>query len=365
MKTTISVIKADVGSLPGHVVVPDEMLEACREDLNKVKGETITDFHVANCGDDIDLIMTHDKGVDNEKVHELAWDAFHSAVKIAKDRKYYGAGQDLLKEAFAGNVRGMGPGIAELELEERPSEPIIVWACDKTAPAAFNLPMFKIFANPFNTAGLVIDTKMHSGFRFEVHDIKKGRRIFLNCPEEMYDLLSLIGISERYVIKRVFKKDDTPAATVSTEKLSLIAGEYVGKDDPVAVTRAQSGFPAVGEELEAFAHPHLVPGWMRGSHIGPLMPVSQKEATPTRFDGPPRVVALGFQLNDGELQGPKDLFDDVAFDRTREKASEIADYIRRHGPFQPHLLPEEELEYTTIPKVIERMEDRFESLEKE
>lgn len=363
MKTTVSVIKADVGSLPGHVKAPPEMLEACEKDLEEAKGDTIKDYHVTNCGDDIDLIMTHDKGVDHEDIHGLAWDAFQSAVKIAKDKRYYGAGQDLLKEAFSGNVRGMGPGIAEMEIEERPSEPIIVWACDKTAPAAFNLPIFRMFGNPFNTAGLVIDPKLHVGFKFEVHDIKKGRRIFLECPEEMYDLLSLIGISERYVIKRVFKKDDTPAASISTEKLSLIAGEYVGKDDPVAVTRAQSGYPAVGEELEAFAHPALVPGWMRGSHIGPLVPVSQEEATPTRFDGPPRVMALGFQLNEGTLEGPGDLFDDVAFDQSREKAMETADYIRRHGPFQPHLLPEEELEYTTIPKVIDRMEDRFESLE--
>lgn len=364
MKTTVSVIKADVGSLPGHVEAPDEMLEVCREDLSEaVDEDVIRDFHVANCGDDIDLIMTHDKGVDNDSVHGLAWDAFQSAVKIAKDRKYYGAGQDLLKDAFSGNVRGMGPGAAEIEFEERPSDPVIVFACDKTAPSAFNLPIYKMFADPFTTAGLIIDPRMHPGFKFEVHDIKEGRRIFLECPEEIYDLISLIGITDRYVIKHVFQKDGTPAASISTEKLSQIAGEYVGKDDPVAVTRAQSGLPAVGEELEAFAFPHLVQGWMRGSHHGPLIPVSQESATPTRFDGPPRVMALGFQINEGTLEGPKDLFDDVAFDRAREKGMEAADYIRRHGPFQPHLLSEEDLEYTTIPQVIERLEDRFEPLE--
>ena len=31
-------------------------------------------------------------------------------------------GQDLLKDSFSGNVRGMGPGVAEIEMEERPSE---------------------------------------------------------------------------------------------------------------------------------------------------------------------------------------------------------------------------------------------------
>jgi len=34
---------------------------------------------------------------------------------------------------------------------------------------------------------------------------------------------------------------DEPAAAVSTEKLFEIAGEYVGKDDPVALVRSQSG----------------------------------------------------------------------------------------------------------------------------
>ena len=36
-----------------------------------------------------------------------------------------GAGQDLLKEAFSGNVRGMGPAVAELEFEERTNEPFL------------------------------------------------------------------------------------------------------------------------------------------------------------------------------------------------------------------------------------------------
>jgi fructose 1,6-bisphosphate aldolase/phosphatase len=152
-------------------------------------------------------------------------------------------------------------------------------------------------------------------------------------------------------------------AAVSTEKLAHIAGEYVGKDDPVAVVRAQSGLPALGEVLEPFAFPHLVSGWMRGSHNGPLMPVSLMDAKCTRFDGPPRVLALGFQVNDATLVGPVDLFDDPAFDPTRKKAAEIADYMRRHGPFEPHRLPLSEMEYTTLPKVLSKLSPRFEAVE--
>ena len=32
---------------------------------------------------------------------------------------------------------------------------------------------------------------MHEGFRFEVHDVKGHQRIFFDCPEESYDLLSV------------------------------------------------------------------------------------------------------------------------------------------------------------------------------
>ncbi|MGC8816628.1 MAG: fructose-1,6-bisphosphate aldolase/phosphatase [Candidatus Hadarchaeum sp.] len=365
MKTTISVIKADVGSIPGHVKVPDELLEIAEKSLKAAQQKgVIKSYHVTNCGDDLELIMSHDKGEDNPKIHGLAWETFKKAAALAKKRKYYGAGQDLLVEAFSGNVRGMGPGVAEFEIEERPSEPIIVLMCDKTSPSAFNLPFYKIFADPFNTAGLVIDSKIHEGFRFEVHNIKEGERIFLNCPEELYDLLSLIGLSSRYVIKRIFRKDGAVAAVASTERLSFIAGKYVGKDDPVAIARAQSGFPAVGEILEAFAFPQLVPGWMRGSHRGPLMPVSREEARPTRFDGPPRVMAYGFQVCEGELIGPVDLFGDPSFDLARKRAIEVSEYMRRHGPFEPHLLSLEELEYTTLPDVIEKLKKRFEPIKK-
>ncbi|MHC1599158.1 MAG: fructose 1,6-bisphosphatase, partial [Candidatus Methanofastidiosia archaeon] len=96
-----------------------------------------------------------------------------------------------------------------------------------------------------------------------------------------------------------------------------------------------------------------------GSHNGPIMPVAQRNAVCTRFDGPPRVVALGFQLANGRLVGPVDLFDDPGFDNARSLAKDAADYMRRHGPFEPHRLPLSEMEYTTMPKVLGKLKDRF------
>jgi len=357
MRTTISVIKADIGGAPGHATCNQKLIEEAEKNLKKAK--IIEDFYVTHCGDDLQLIMIHKKGVDNKKIHELAWNTFMKCTNISKKEKFYGAGQDLLKDTFSGNVRGLGPGIAEMEFEERKSDPVLVFMADKTEAGAWNLPLFKMFADPFNTAGLVIDPKMHEGFVFEVLDTRNGKKVKLKTPEEMYDLLALIGSPNRYVVREVHSKSGEIAAVTSTQKLSQMAGRYVGKDDPVCIVRAQSGFPAVGEVLEPFTFPFLVAGWMRGSHNGPFMPVPLKYAKCTRFDGPPRVACLGLQIANSKITAVEDMFDDVGFEKAREQANEIANYIRNHGPFQPHRLPDEEMEYTTLPQVLKKLKNRF------
>jgi len=359
-KLTISVIKADIGGYVGHSSMHPNIMTKAMQSLEKFKNKgTIIDFHVTHCGDDLELILTHRQGYDAQEIHKMAWDIFVECTNIAKEMKLYGAGQDLLSDAFSGNVKGLGPGVAELEFEERKSEPVIIFAADKTSPGAWNMPLYKIFADPFNTIGLVIDPSMHDGFTFEVLDIFGDKIVKLNTPEDLYDLLVLIGASEHYIINAIYKKSGEKAAATSTQKVNLMAGRYVGKDDPVMIVRCQSGLPAVGEVLEPFSMPHFVAGWMRGSHWGPLMPVSVENANPTRFDGPPRVIALGFQLNNGTLIGPRDLFADPSYDLARQQANEIANYIRRHGPFEPQRLPLSDMEYTTLPHVLKKLKDKF------
>ncbi|MHA2609536.1 MAG: fructose-1,6-bisphosphate aldolase/phosphatase [bacterium JZ-2024 1] len=361
MRVTISVIKADVGGFVGHSHIHEALLDEAEKHLGKAKENGfLIDYRVMACGDDLELIMTHTYGENAEGVHHLAWNTFLACTEVAKKLKLYGAGQDLLKDAFSGNVKGLGPGVAEMEIDERPSEPIVVFMGDKTSPSAWNLPLYKMFADPFTTAGLVIDPKMIKGFRFEVLDVKEGKSVQLNTPEESYVLLALIGAVERYLIRKVYRReDDLLCAVASTQKLALIAGKYVGKDDPVLIVRAQAGLPAIGEILEGFTFPHLVEGWNRGSHFGPLFPVAFREANTSRFDGPPRVIAAGFQMASGVLHGPVDLFDDPAFDTIRTWASQIASYMRWHGPFEPHRQPLESMEYTTLPQILESLADRF------
>ena len=361
MRITLSVIKADIGGFVGHSDTHPEVVNTVRRRVEESvqKGELI-DADILTCGDDIAIVVTHQHGVDSELVHKMAWEAFEQGTEVAKKLKLYGAGQDLLSDAFSGNIKGLGPGVAEMEFEERPSEPVIVFFADKTSPSAWNLPLYEMFADPMSTAGLVIDPKMHDGFTFEVLDMFSGKAVRLSTPAETYDLLALIGSVEKYVVKSVYRNyDGEIAATASTQRLSLIAGKYVGKDDPVMIVRAQSGFPAVGEILEPFSKPWIVEGWMRGSHNGPLMPVSFEDARPSRFDGPPRVIAAGYQLAEGKLEGPTDLFRDPAFDKARAVAQEMADLIRRQGIFEPHRLPPDEMEYTSLPKILTKLEGRF------
>ncbi len=360
MKVTITAIKADIGGFVGHSSCHPDVVETVAKKIKNAKEtKLLIDYDIRTCGDDIFIVMTHTNGVDSEKVHKLAWDAFVDGTAVAKDLKLYGAGQDLLKDAFSGNVKGMGPGCAEMEFEERLGEPVIVFMADKTSPGAWNFPLFKMFGDPMNTAGLVIDPSMHDGFIFEVLDIYENKIFEFYLPEEMYDLLVFIGAAENFVIRRVWRKSDKEIGAISsTQKLNLIAGKYIGKDDPVLIVRCQSGMPAVGEALEPFCFPHIVAGWMRGSHQGPLMPVSFKDATPSRFDGPPRVIAAGYQLSSGRLVGPRDMFDDPGFDNARQIANDIADYFRRHGAFEPHRLPLGGMEYTTMPQVMKKLEER-------
>jgi fructose 1,6-bisphosphate aldolase/phosphatase len=53
------------------------------------------------------------------------------------------------------------------------------------------------------------------------------------------------------------------------------------------------------------------------------------------------------------------MFADPSFDRARSIANEIADYLRMHGPFEPHRLSLDEMEYTTLPSVMKKLQDRF------
>ena len=232
MKIVVSVIKADIGSIGGHIKPSQKLKETVSNYIYEhgIKTKDVIDYRISSTGDDIAILMTHKKGTLDEKIHKLAWDAFVAGTKVAKEQGLYGAGQDLLKDAFSGNVKGMGPGVAEMEFNEREGEPVLIFMADKTSAGAWNKPLYKMFADPFNTIGLVIAENMHNGFSFEIHDVKKGKKVALNAPEEIYDMLVFMGAPSRYEVKAVRHRDTGEIASVSsTQRLAHIAGRYVGK----------------------------------------------------------------------------------------------------------------------------------------
>jgi fructose 1,6-bisphosphate aldolase/phosphatase len=184
---TLSIIKADTGRMVGHSSIHPEMIVLSFARVRRAVAEgLLRDGDVAACGDDMSLIMLHDRGEDDEAIHGFAWDVFGETTRLAKDLGLYGAGQDILSDAFSGNLRGMGPGYAEATCDVRPSEPVLCFLADKTEPRAWNMPLYRVFADPFTTAGLVIDPKLHAGFAFEVHDLMGRRRIRFDTPADIY-----------------------------------------------------------------------------------------------------------------------------------------------------------------------------------
>jgi len=361
---TLSAIKADVGSNAGHLTPTDEVVAAIRDHLADA-GDVLDDYLVFTVGDDVDLLLSHTEGEDDDGIHRLAWDAFEAGTAVAEEQGLYGAGQDLLEDAFSGNVRGLGPGVAEATFEERESEPILVFGADKTEPGSFNEPLYTAFADPRYTPGLLLKDSIHEGFVFEVMDMEHDgddRVVRLEVPEDAWRLAALLMEPHRFAVRKVVSRaTGEPVAAISTQRLRNVAGEYVGKDDPVAIVRTQKDFPSPGEVVQPFAEPPYVGGSMRGSHRGPYYPIGSDPAElPSYFDGPPLVKALGMVVNDGRFSEPVYPFDSSFWDTVREDtAREFREFRERQGSFGPGTLGADELEYGGWTDVVESMDDEW------
>ncbi|HAV41680.1 MAG TPA: fructose 1,6-bisphosphatase [Acidobacteria bacterium] len=362
MKITVSVLKADIGSIGGHIKPSRQIIETVRNYVDSRARGLLIDYYLSSTGDDIAILATHTKGADHPDIHRLAWEAFLAGTEIAKKTGLYGAGQDLLKDSFSGNVKGMGPAVAELEIEERENEAFNFFAADKTDPGAYNLPFYLAFADPMYCSGLILSPKMSQGFRFRLMDVgytEKNKTIEIDTPEGIYDLATLLRDTERYVIESIHSRSTGhQSVAISTQRLHNIAGKYTGKDDPVALVRVQGEFPATGEILSPFNIGHYVAGFMRGSHIGPLMPCGLN-TTVSYFDGPPVVTGAAFSMKEGKLSEPADVFDHPYWEAVRLEVARKATDIRRQGFCGPSMLPYSELEYGGVVEKLKQLEKRF------
>ena len=343
MKITVSVIKADVGGIGGHTKPSDGLIKAIRDTVEN-SGDLLIDHYIGYCGDDTHIVMSHTHGVDNEKIHKLAWDAFMAGTEVARKEGLYGAGQDLLKDSFSGNVKGMGPGVAEMEFEERPNEAFTVFPADKTEPGAFNYPIYRMFVDTLSNTALIVNKSLASGVKFNIMDVEKAQIAELQLWEDKPTIEAALMYPGRYVVDSVYTRDGEPILDASTDRLHNIAGTYVGKDDPICLVRTQKNFPATEEVGSMFNNPHYVAGNTRGSHNMPLMPVKLNSAASINFCIP-IVEALVFSMHNGKFTGPFDGFSTPDWDYIREIATKKAIAIRSQGFIHPATLVPSELEY--------------------
>ncbi len=363
MKITLTAIKADIGSVGGHIAPTRQLLAKVRETIEAEENGVIHDFFIGHTGDDIAILLTHEQGTGSEQIHELAWDSFMAGTDVAKKQGLYGAGQDLLKDSFSGNIKGLGPAVAEITFEERENEPFLLFAADKTEPGAYNLPLYLAFTDPMYSPGLMLSLKLGEGFRFRVMDVgytEGDRTIELSTPDDLYDLAGLLRDNGRFVVESIRSRaNQEQAVSCSTTRLRNIAGKYVGKDDPIMLIRTQRSFPATGEVLAPYEIGHLVSGFMRGSHTGPLMPVKANTGV-SFFDGPPIVTCLAFCVRQGKLTEPEDTFDHPYWDWVRHQISRKTHEIRAQGFSGPAMLPYSDLEYGGIRERMKEIDKRFE-----
>lgn len=372
MKITLSVLKADVGSIGGHTMPSARMLESVRQAVKSAisKGLLIDGF-VSHTGDDIAITASHTRGPGNKDIHQFAWNTFVEATSIAQRAGLYGAGQDLLVDAPSGNIRGAGPAVAEVEFEHspvktnkvRPAESFCVFAADKCGPGAYNLPIFLAFADPMYCAGLMLP-KLIKGFTFRVIDMDytaEDSVIELNAPEDYYKITMLLRDNERFGIDSIIHRGTgETAVSISAQRLHNIAGTYTGKDDPVAIVRNQGIFPAPEELLSPFAKAHYIGGDARGSHVMPLMPVALNTPV-TGMYCLPLVSCVGFSMDpDGRFsESYTDFFGNVAWDVVRWKAQEKGMHMRDQGWSGAAMLPYTELEYGGFRETMESLLPQF------
>src|SRR3989442_5704300 len=388
----IKATKADVGGVGGHVVAADEVKSIIAKyvlDNNSYRGEPIfTSLIVTHTGDDCAVTGIMAETVDMSAVDELMWDALQEGAGKAAELGLYGPGQDLVADAFTGNLRGAGPATVALPLplrKDNPSQTVLASFADKTEPMAFNYYATGAYLLPrFNTGLVIAASKMKRGYLMDVVDLDtkaqaveagahprdqkaldgkmeelaKGLQekvIRLRAPEDFYDIEGL-SRSSRFVIARIWSRDEKGEADglgyiCSAERLHNIKTKkgftYGGKDDPGRLACCQGDWPAPGEITSPWAACPMVAGDCRGSHNLHILPMPINSQT-SYWSGPIlSAITLSVNIHTGRIGAISDQFAlGTPWDQVRRQASDLAIQFRlAHGTKQPATLHEDELEY--------------------
>src|SRR5262249_39478634 len=402
---TVSDIKADSGGRVGHTSPPSHFGPTADASLQEAKEAGLifgTSAFIA-VGDDGHMLMTHKQGADSNAIHLFAYQSFFRQVWVAEvlGYKWYGLGQDLVGAAsagkkpeelanlserflkllpdflpeaekrrfpelqaaferwrsgqggrqpappFSGNVSGQGPGFAELPMPR--ATKVGMFAIDKAGPAAFNLPVWEALRRCRTDGSLAryLDGTDARGVVWEIWDVERHRRVFLDADTEGDFAQKLLGATDKLNVKRIWTRtadwNPSRAETIlgdvllaaSTEKLAIITGgEYRGKDDPVLLA-----VEPVANAVNLFMRDrfYMTQGDGRGSHNMFPAPLAFGEAIATVNSRAVSVSAMMSLDAKGEIRNIRDVFADAAYDEARDRASRLnkAIWDAHGGNFSP------------------------------
>lgn len=282
MDVTISLFRACVGGYVGGGHVHPALLDAAREGLAAAKESgKVADGFLTRCGDDIDLVVLQLGGRGQGEARSVAKDVFGQAASAGARLRQHGCNGGVSLDDVA------------LSFVPRSSEPVLCFFSNRAPSEAFNLLAYRLFADPFNTAGLVSDPAMCSGFRFET------RAETFDLPSDIYRLLGAL-------------RDGAAVTRVVSIGTGEVAAVVSAGSDPMMAVRSERPFPSVEDALDAFSTDG------NGFGSSTLVPVSANGDSSAR--SMPRVMGLGFQVTPERLVGPRDLLGDTAFDDLRRHA---------------------------------------------
>lgn len=374
---TLSDIKADGGGKVGHTSSPALFAPVAKASLeDAVEQGLIRDFEVFGVGDDLQLIMYHNRGIDANEIHLLAFRTFWRAVWITEIIGYkpYSLAQDLqigpatkgkkiddladpsdrfidrlaetleepevsfldrirsaqsrwrqgrpgheVKKPFAGNVTGQGPGFAEIPV--RTKDRACLLAADKAGPAAFNILLFHAVQMALGAERF--QNRHGKGIALEIWDIHRHARIFLDVYHHRDDIAHLLGATNLYNVKRVWSLP---------QRVSDIGSVKSAVEDILASASTErlaliAGGQYVGkddpvllgdEDLMSQVFEYLqtrfymTQGDERGSHYMMLVPKPLKNAVAT-IRSRGLCSGLVFSLSSDHMTEVRDVFDAPGF----------------------------------------------------
>jgi fructose 1,6-bisphosphate aldolase/phosphatase len=373
--------KADIGGIGGHVEVDPEVKALCAKymlihNLDKGTGKRIfRSMVVTHTGDDVCITIIQDADVPATTTQQLMDNALrYGGTPKAFELGLYGPGQDLLTDAFTGNVHGSGVASVTLPLPvredpKRASQTVLVACADKTDPAALGNWLCRAYFDPnYNTGLLIAASAMKQGYDFVVADLDtraQAQESGLQDPAAIdafmknasthervivvsnpIDLQRLLLDQNRFVVAQIRTKSGNIGFTLSAERLHNISGTYSGKDDPVVLALCQGDWPAPGEISSVYMRPKIVAGDCRGSHRMYIRP--QPLNSPTSMWSGPIVTTmlLSVNIHSGRIGALTDHFaQGTAWDTVRTNVDNLSIAMRDHGATEPATLPVNELEY--------------------